>query len=70
MNTSFVFPQGVLVAVTLVGSGDGDGVAGARARCEQGLLLFSVAVTALSGAGTKLLGQKCLGSGLSWLCSL
>ena len=71
MNTSHVFPQGVLAAVTLVGDEAEDGGARARARCELGLLLFSVSVITLSGvrAGPKLLEQKPCGSGSSSLTS-
>lgn len=58
MSTSRVFPQGVLAGITLVGGGAGEGGAGARARCELGLL-SSVAYTTLLGwTGPKLLVQK------------
>lgn len=55
-----VFPQGVLVAITLLGSGAGDGGARARTRCESGLLLCLVADTILLGtrSGPKVLKQK------------
>lgn len=43
MNTSHVFPQGVLVAIKLVGDKAGDGGARDRARCEPELL-FSVPI--------------------------
>ena len=45
VNSSHAFPQGVLAVVTLVGCGAGDGGAKARARCEAGLPLCSVAIT-------------------------
>ena len=59
-NTSYAFPQGVLTALTLLGGGAGDEGAGARARCEPGLPLCSVAITVLLGVwvGLKLLEQK------------
>ena len=47
MNTSHAFPQGVLAVITLVEGRAGDGGAGARAKCEPGLLLCSLAVTTL-----------------------
>ena len=55
-----VFPQGVLVAITLIGHGVGDSGATAGAMCEAGLPVCSVAVTTLSGTGSdhKLLEQK------------
>ena len=46
VDTSCIFPQGVLTTVTLVGGVAGDGGARACARCEAGLPLCSVAVTA------------------------
>ena len=60
VNTSDVFPQGVLPAVFLVVGGAGEGGARARARCEVGLTLSSVANVALSRVGLrlKLLEQK------------
>ena len=48
VNTSRIFPQDVQAAITLVGGGTGDRGAKARGRCEPGLLLCSVAITALS----------------------
>ena len=51
MSKGHIFPQGMLAAITLIGGGAGDGGARARARCDLGLL-FSVAVTALLGAGS------------------
>lgn len=50
MSMGHVFPQGVLAAITLVGSGAGDGGATARAWGESGLLCL-VADTTLPGAG-------------------
>ena len=51
MNTSHVFPQHVLEAITLAGVGTGDGGAGAGAGFVMGLPLCSVANTALLGMG-------------------
>ena len=39
VNTSHIFPQDVLAAITLVGGGAGEGVARAGSRCEVGLPL-------------------------------
>lgn len=48
LNTSHVFPQGALTAITLLGDGVRTEGAGARARCEPVLLsLCSVAITVL-----------------------
>ena len=47
VEASHVFPQDVLVAVSLVGSGARDGGARAGTRCEVGLPLCSVARTTL-----------------------
>lgn len=44
VKTSQVFSQAVLAAVTLVGSRAGAGGTRAGARCEEGLLLCSVAI--------------------------
>ena len=44
-----IFPLGVLAATTLVGGKAGDGGARARARCELGLFLSSMAIITLSG---------------------
>lgn len=59
VNTSDIFPQGVLTAITLVGGAKGAGARG-RGRCELGLPFCSVAVTTLLGLGVgfMLLGQK------------
>ena len=51
-DTSHIFPQGVLAAITLVGGGAGDGGAKAGTGCEAGLPLCSVAITTLSGVGS------------------
>ena len=60
VDISHVFPQCVLAAITLVGSGVGDGEARTGTGCEAGLPLFTVAVTTLSGTGSdlNLLEQK------------
>ena len=55
VNTSYIFPQGVLEANTLVGGRAGDEVARGGARCELGFLLCPVAITTLFSAGHKLL---------------
>lgn len=50
LNTSHVFPQGALRAVTLLGDGVRPEGVGAGARCEPVLLpLCSVAITVLLG---------------------
>lgn len=51
VGRGYFFPKNVLAGITLVGGGAGDGGARARAMCELGLLLCSVAVTALFGQG-------------------
>ena len=43
VNKSQIFPWGLLAPTTLVGDGAGDRRPRARARCEVGLLLCSVA---------------------------
>ena len=60
VSMGHIFPQGVLAALTLVGDGAEDGDARARAMCDLGFLLSSVAVTTLSGLGlgSKVLDQK------------
>lgn len=72
MDTSHVFPHGVLATITLAGNEARDGGVRAGIGCKAGLPLCSVTITALSGArsDTKLLEQKPWGSGLSWLYSL
>ena len=47
-TTSYIFPQGVLVTITLIGSVVGVGGSKACAVCEAGLLC-SVALAVLSG---------------------
>ena len=49
MDTSHVFPQGLLDVITLIGLVVGVEGSKACARCEVGLLLCSVAITTLSG---------------------
>ena len=51
VNRSHLFTQGVLAAINLVGGRVGDGGGRAIARCEAGLPLCSVAITALLGQG-------------------
>ena len=51
VNTSHVFPQGVLAAITLVGCGAGDRGVRAKARCELRIPLCSVAVLLYLGWG-------------------
>lgn len=60
VSMGHIFLQEVLAATTLVGGRAEDGVTRARAMCEPGFLLCSVAVTALSraGSGPKVLKQK------------
>ena len=60
VSTGHIVPEGVQAATTLVGGRAEDGVTRARAMCEPGFLLCSVAVTALSraGSGPKVLKQK------------
>ena len=60
VSISHVLPQGGLAALTLVGGGAGDGGARTGARCDPGLPLCSVAITAILGVASdpKLLKQK------------
>ena len=60
LSTSHIFLQCVLAVITLAWGEFGDGVARARARCELGLVLCSVAISTLFGVGlgTKVLKQK------------
>lgn len=60
MNTSHVFPQGLLAAIILVRGETGNRRVRARVGCEVGLPLRSVAVTALMevGSSPKLLEQN------------
>lgn len=50
MKMSYIFLLGVLAALTLVESGTRNGGTRASARCELGLLLITIAITALLGA--------------------
>lgn len=52
MDTSHVFPQSVLAAVTLIGSGVRDWEARADIRYEAGLPFSSVAIAVLFGVGS------------------
>ena len=54
MNASHIFLQVVLTAITFLGGWAGNGGTRACAVCEVGLPFFSVAITALSGAGSDL----------------
>ena len=47
LNTGHIFPESMLVAITLVGGVVGDKGPRARARCDLGLRLCLVAVTSL-----------------------
>lgn len=60
MDASYVFPQGVLATIILVGGGAGDGRDRAGLSCEVEIVLCSVAVTAISSVGSdpKLLEQE------------
>ena len=60
MDASHVFLQGTLAAIHLVWDGAGERMTKTGARCEVGLTLWSVAVTALScvGCDPKLLEKK------------
>ena len=51
-DTCHIFPQGVVTTLTLLGAVAGDGGARAGSRCEAGLPLCSVAITALSWVGS------------------
>lgn len=72
VNTSAVFPQGVLAPITVVLGGAGERGDRAPARCEAGLPLCPVANTALLRVrlGNKLLEQKPCVSGVGWLSPL
>ena len=66
VSVGHTFPQGVLVAVIFVGGGTENGRAGARARCESGLLFSVYDITTLEvRLGPKVLEQKPKGSSLS-----
>lgn len=60
VSRSHIFTQLMLAAITSVGGGAGDGRARTGARCEAGLPLCLVTITALWSAGTdpKLMEQK------------
>ena len=45
MDTSHIFPQDVLGAITFIRGGAGDGRATAGARCLIGFILCSMAIT-------------------------
>ena len=47
VNTSHVFPQGILVAISLIGSGEGDEGARVGAIYETRLPFCSVGITVL-----------------------
>ena len=49
VSVGHTFPWDLLVAITLVGGGDYVGETRARTKCENGLLFYSVAVSALRG---------------------
>lgn len=51
-DTSQFFPQSLLDIILLIGGVVGIVISGAHAGCEMGLLLCSMAVTALSGSGS------------------
>lgn len=52
VDSSCVFPQGVLVALTLVKCGVGARMAKAGTGCEAGFLLCLVVIIDLSGMGS------------------
>ena len=71
VDSSYIFPQGVLAAITLEGVElKMEGLE--LALGEAGLPLCLVAITILSGVWSdpKLLEPKDLRASLSWLCSL
>lgn len=72
VNTSHIFPQGVLASIIMVEDGAGESGARAEGRCEGGLSLCSVTVATLLGVGSdiKLLEQKPRGLSLKYLSSL
>ena len=71
VDSSHIFPQGVLSAITLVGGGPGDGWAGTGAECEPGLPPCLLTISTLLGvvSDLKLLGQNSEGHVLSWFYS-
>lgn len=58
LSVGCIIPLGVLASITLVKGRVGNGGAKARAKCELGLLLCSVAITILLVAES---GPKCWG---------
>lgn len=68
VNTSHVFPQGLLATINLLGCGSGDGEVRARPRCSRVSPLLSGCL--LLGTRTKLLEQKPWVLCPRWLCSL
>ena len=71
VSMSYIFPQGMLTVITLVGAGAGADEARARVRCTRVSPLLSGQDHLIGERlGPKLLEQKRLGLGLSWLCSL
>ena len=67
VNTSQVFPQAVLAAITVVGCKAGAGGARAGARCEEGLLLCSVAIKTPAPSAPE--GSSAVARGVVWLLS-
>ena len=72
INTNHIFPQSVLADITFIVGWAGNGGDRARARCQAGHPLCSVAINTLSGVGSdlKLLQQNLWCLSLSWLSSL
>ena len=58
MNTSHIFPHGMLTSITLVEGVPGDEAARTSARCEAGLPLCSVSVIALLEVGIVVLNCR------------
>ena len=52
VDTSHIFPHGVLAAASLVSGEAGDGVARSGPRCEAGLPCRSMAIVTLLGLGS------------------
>ena len=72
VNRSYVFHEGILAIITLIGSGVEDGASRARARQMVWHLLSSVLITCLSGVmlNPKVMELKPQVSTASGLCSL
>ena len=72
VNRSYVFHEGILAIITLIGSGVEDGESRARARQMVWHLLSSVLITFLSGVmlNPKVMELKPQVSTASGLCSL